>query len=55
MKLSKDEVVDESATLVDAIIALPDHMTNTAPYKELVAMMRKRAQWLRDNHKEDNE
>ena len=55
MKLSKDEVMDELAMLVDAIILFPDHMTDTAPYMGLVAMLRKLTHWLRDNLKEDNE
>ena len=55
MKLSKDEVVDELATLVNAVIVFPDHMTDTSQYKELVDMLRKRSQWLRKHYEEDNE
>ena len=55
MKLSKDEVVDELATLVDAIIAIPDHMTHSAESNALVDMLRKRSQWLRKHYEEDNE
>lgn len=55
MKLSKAEVVDELATLVNAVIVFPDHMTDTSQYKELAAMMRKRSQWLYEHYEEDNE
>ena len=55
MKLSKNEVVDELATLVDAVIVFPDHMTDTSQYNALVDMLRKRSQWLRKHYEEDNE
>jgi hypothetical protein len=55
MNLNKDEVVDELDVLVVAIFIFPDHLKDSATYKALTDMMRKRSQWLSEHYEEDNE